>query len=91
MEYWEAVYVFEKISASKFEAAAAGRRIPQTIYFTADERRDNLDLNQIREACNKKQKKSLHAASQITAESLSGLSSRCSSGWVQARNPAGYG
>ena len=49
-EYWEAVDVFEKRSASKVEVVAAGRRIVQTIYSTVDERRDNLDLNQIRAA-----------------------------------------
>ena len=49
-EYWEAVDVFEKIYASKVEVVAVGRRILQTIYSTIDERRDNLDLNQIRAA-----------------------------------------
>ena len=49
-EYWEAVDVFKKRSTSKVEVVAAGRIILQTIYSTVDERRDNLDLNQIRAA-----------------------------------------
>ena len=47
---------------------AAGRIILQTIYSTVDERRDNLDLSQIRAARYKD--KSMQVASHITAESL---------------------
>ena len=75
-EYWEAVDVFEKIYASKFEVVAAGRRILQAIYSTADERRDDLDINQIRQVA-----ASLHAPVMLQTFTLSRLSTRCNGGW----------
>ena len=45
--------VFEKRSVSKVEVVPAGRIILQAIYSTEDERRDDLDINQIRSACYK--------------------------------------
>ena len=66
--YWTAADVFEQISASKTEIAEAGRTILRTVYFTPEEKKDGLTLNQLRAA--RYTDKSLKAASVITAESL---------------------
>ena len=68
MDYWAAVDVFERSSATKVDIAEAGRTILRTGYSTTKDRREQLTLNKMRAA--RYSDKSLAAATVVTAESL---------------------
>ena len=68
MDYWAAVDVFERSSATKVDIAETGRTILRTGYSTTKYRRDHLTVNKMRAA--RYSDKSLAAATVVTAESL---------------------
>ena len=50
MDYWAAVDVFERSSATKVDIAETGRTILRTGYSTTKDRREQLTLNKMRAA-----------------------------------------
>ena len=68
MDYWAAVDMFERSSATKIDIAEAGRTILRTVYSTTKDIREQLTLNKMRAA--RYSDKSLAAATVVTAESL---------------------